>query len=218
MKKENTQKVKTILEYDKKKSFEMFFLSLHIDELIKQNKDIPASLLSEYLTFFEIFDPEKSKRDDIESLIQKCYEYLKKCSYDFTVKEVILVPIYNLSQNVDAPVDSKDKLKKKPQRLYIKLTSLDLLEKCFSAVINIEVFERVGMNKKMIIEFIYGQVDGFNNNRLNQKLNQYKVKVITGLIASSLGIIHDSNTYSEIYKTTSGYNKYLFDQVRNNLE
>jgi hypothetical protein len=210
---EKNKKRKIILEYKEGKFLEIILFAHYINELIEQGKDIPANLAEEFINFFENYDPIPDINKNLKIIIVECQKYLKECGYDYSIKKARFFPTINFSMNSIKEAD-----RKKPQRIYSNLNLLDLLNECFRAFTSIEPFYLLGMDKKKKLEFIYDQVSQYNNWLDDKKFNPYKVKVITGTIASYLGIIQSKDEYSKIHKTLFHYNKFLFDQVRNILQ
>jgi|ERR1035437_606562 hypothetical protein len=204
---------RVILEIKEGKYFEFILYAYSFDELIKQDKDIPAKLLRTFFNFFESYNPSIDRTVTIEKIINQCYEYLKASSYDFYFKKFKTLPEMNLTfphvkQNTNTKI----------HKVIYELSLKDLLNKCFDAFVLLDPVDQLNMDKKKKIEFIFSQVKNYTD-RLNKKnaRSSYSIYVITGVIASSFGIIDTKDEYSRIHKTSSDYNKYLYNQVRNNL-
>jgi hypothetical protein len=204
---------RVILEIKEGKYFEFILYAYAIDDLIKQDKDIPVKLLRNFFNFFESYNLSIERTVTIEKIINQCYEYLKASSYDFYFKRFKTLPEMNLTFPHVKQITSI-----KINKVIYEQSLKDLLNICFSAFVSLDPVDQLNMDKKKKIEFIFSQVRNYTD-RLNKKnaLSSYSIHVITGVIASSLGIIHTKDEYSRIHKTSSDYNKYLYNQVRNNL-
>jgi len=212
--KEGDKKYKIVLEFEKQKVFKIYLLAHSLQEHLKQDKDIPASLLNEFINLFEgynrFYDVKKNYKENIEG----CYNYLKKCGCDFSLKKVILSsPEIEISQESENRIVANCK---NPEKLNVKLSLYDLLEKCFNMIINFETVESLRVDKKGMIEFIFNMANSYNLELGKKRLSDFKVHIITGLIASYSKII-DTKVPTETNKPLNEYNSDLYHEVRNIL-
>ncbi len=225
------------MEFDESKYFHVIFGYELLMEHIKTNKDIPAALLNDFVSLFDIIDPQEEIENNKEVIIEKCYQYLKDCNYDFNIKISYPVPpefppnllmengtlsISSTTHKIGPPPLPSEQNRttsksKKQSRIYERLTLRDLLDSCLYGITNKKIY-RVLNNKPEAIKMIIEEVNEFNKKLGKKKLNTYKTYVITGIISSSIGVIDSKEKYKEIHKKTSGYNKFLFEQVRNSLK
>jgi hypothetical protein len=212
--KEGDKKYKIVLEFEKHKVLEIYFLAHSLQKHLEQDKDIPASVLKEFINLFEMYnrfhDVEKNYKENIEG----CYDYLKNCGCDFSLKKVILS-----SPEIEVSHESENRIVanfKNPEKLNVKLSLYDLLEKCFKMIINFEAVESLRVDKKGMIEFIFDMVNSHNLELGKKRLSDYKIHIITGLIASYSNII-DTKVPTENNKPLNDYNTDLYHEVRNIL-
>jgi hypothetical protein len=213
MKKEETTH-KIVLEFQIQNVFQFYFLAHSIEELIKQNKDIPADLLRKFLILFDSYNRFQDIEKNLNEIIENCYNYLKNCGYDFSRRKVILS-----SHDINITHETENRIVAAyvaPRRQKVNLSLHDLLKNCYNKILNLDPVESLRIDKKGMMEFIYGNIKSYNFELGKKSLTQYKEYVITGIIASSIGLIN-TEFPSETIKPSQQYNKVLYLEVRNIL-
>ena len=73
--------------------------------------------------------------------------------------------------------------------------------------------------KSDLVKSVYKIIYNYNQDKLHNKLTDYTTLVITGWILVNLGILDSYESYikKHPFKKGKGYNKFLKDVVRNNL-
>ena len=211
MKRED-KKYKIVIECERHKILEIYTLSQLLQEHLKQDKDIPTNLLKKFIDLFEVYNRFPEVEKNYNEIIERCYDYLKNCGCDFSVKKVVLS-----SPEINITNENKNRIVatyEDPKLLKVELGLHDLLKKCFSMIISFEVIESLRIDKKGMIEFIYDIANSYNIEIGKNRLSDYKVHIITGIIATSLGIL-DTSVAFEKSKPNSEYNKILHQEVRN---
>jgi hypothetical protein len=213
MKNVEIEKALLTIEYDRVNIFKILFLAKDIDGLIKKEQDIPSKLLLKFLGYFAEHDPLKRFKDHLDEMIEGCYKYLKDCDYDFSINRIVVKKVgdYRLDTG------DEDRRPVRTQRLKVEYNLRQLITDCFDALINLDIHKFQRTSKNNIVRFIYSTVLEKTKDIDKRDFTTFKKYVLTGLIASHLGIIATKKTYFEIHHTKYKYNKFLFDQVRNKL-
>jgi hypothetical protein len=209
MKNTNNKKIRIIIEYDKDKLWKVFTQGIVIKQCLIKNKEIPLGLLKDFFDNFQQYDPVQELRRNIISIIEGCYDDLKKIGYDFSITKYNCVPIIDPYYS---PLTRGRRIKE-IQRKRHNLNLESLLKECWDKILSIDALELLAMDDVKKIDIIYNQVSSYNYKLGNKKLTYYKVCVITGKIGTYLGI----NKTMKDYGRESGYPHYLFEQVRNAL-
>jgi hypothetical protein len=214
MLKEKNQKGKIIIEYEKDKLLKIFLLAKYIDEQIKLEQAVPSIILNELLNCFERYDPLQKLAKQIDAHTEKCHKYLSSVGYDFSVERDrdIIIGEYRLN------IDEKDRQEAKTQKITEELNLYKLIKECFEMIINIDTYTFIRISNNRLISMIYETINNKLKDFDNASIKTYTRYVITGRIASSIGLIDSKKTYCDYHHKKTGYNKFLYDEIRNKLK
>jgi hypothetical protein len=175
-------------------------IAYEIKENIRQRKEVQSSAVKDFFEAIEIediniFTNERNKYD----LIEICYKYLSNSGYDFSVPY----------SSIKFP-SSEEEI-----TLYHNLRSM--LTESITTILNIPFFTWIKMTKNELIKIIYDEISEYNQSVLDNSLTEYSTYVITGNISANFGLIQSLDAYKKNHIKEKGYNRFLFDVVRNNL-
>ncbi len=212
MEKKNKHQIKLWLEYDAKDHWRIVSLSHDLMNHYYNDDAIPTAIFKEFISYFKDVDPDFKFKAISNELIEICYKYLKSSGYDFYYK-----PPPKFADGSPLTPKHKALIRSKRMSWNVNYSLKKLLEHCFSELAQRDIYKR-RLSKDEVIKFINQDIVLYNFKLGKKKLGKYKVYVFTGVIGSSLGIIDSKEEYSNKQKKTSGYNKFLFEQVRNSLQ
>lgn len=181
------------------------FLKLfhQIKELISQDQEVPSTMVMEFFHSIEIDSTYAFSKENKDTLIENCFKYLSSQGYDFTIPDN----------------NSKKPWPTEGEERYFRYYNLhQMITESVDDILNIPPVDWI-RGKSDLVKSVYKIIDNYNQDKLNNKLTEYSTLVITGWILVNLGILDSYETYIQNHpiKNGKGYNKFLKDVVRNNL-
>lgn len=181
------------------------FLKLfhQIKEINSQGQEVPTTMVREFFHSIEIDRSYAFSKENKDTLIENCFNYLSSQGYDFTIPD-------NNSE-IPWPTEGEER--------YFRYYNLrQMITELVDDILNIPPVDWI-RGKSDLVKSVYKIIISYNQDKLHNKLTDYATLVITGWILVNLGILDSYESYNKnhSFKKGKGYNKFLKDVVRNNL-